>query len=140
MMYPDPRPTLPRMTPTQNLIVEVLAARYRAGDSLFTFDTGTLKAAEDLATKGVINVLHGVTPKTYRASLTSDGRFAALEPGYQSYRDLMLADRAAQIEVFTRVNQMHAERAARDAERGAMLKKTFTSDRHPRQPWLRGTV
>lgn len=83
VMYPDPVPKLPPMTPTQDLILQVLAARHRAGDDLFTFDSRTKGQAEALEQMGLIHVLSGVVPKTYRASLTWAGRFSTLMPGYQ---------------------------------------------------------
>lgn len=140
IQYPDPRPVLPKMTPTQDLIVEVLAARERSGDFLFTFDARTRSAAEDLAAKGVLIVLDGVVERTYRAGLTWEGRFAALHPGYRSHQQMMLDDRAEQIETFSKVIEMHRQRRERDAERAAALKKTYEPGRSPRQPWMRGTL
>ena len=63
----------PKVTPTQDLILNVLTARYRLGDALYTFDTSNLKAAEGLASLGLVSLMHGVTEKTLRASLTDRG-------------------------------------------------------------------
>ena len=62
-----------RLTPTQDLILNVLTARYRLGDTLYTFDTSHSNAAKGLVGFGLIRTMHGVTEKTFRASLTDAG-------------------------------------------------------------------
>lgn len=71
-------------TPTENLILEVLIARARLGERLWTFSSDSLKQAETLASKGWIDVMHGVVENTYRASLTDKGRARFLSFKYDS--------------------------------------------------------
>lgn len=73
-----------KLTPTEDLILEVLAARYRLGENLWTFDTSTRPSALKLESKGLINVTHGIVEKTYRASLTAAGMDMAISPTYTS--------------------------------------------------------
>ena len=60
------------LTPTQDLVMEVLFARTRLGHTLWTFDRNhaTTKAANELQTLGYISVMHGMVPHTFRAELT----------------------------------------------------------------------
>lgn len=70
------------LPPTQYLVMEVLAARARSGDDLWTFPSNLavpLRALEDAA---LINVMHGVAPGSLRASLTEAGRHHCLKPDY----------------------------------------------------------
>ncbi|BDZ52537.1 hypothetical protein GCM10025867_47780 (plasmid) [Frondihabitans sucicola] len=59
-----------RLTPTQDLIMETLAARYRTGEHLWTFASTHQKQADGLADMGLIHVMHGITERSFRASLT----------------------------------------------------------------------
>ena len=68
---------------TQQLLLEVLAARHRLGESVWTFSTKTRKTAEKLKSMGLINVIHGITERTYRASLTDQGRNLLFDPLYE---------------------------------------------------------
>lgn len=61
------------VTPTQDLILEVLAARHRLGERLWTFDARHKKAIEALADLGLVTHMHGMVEKTVRASLTDEG-------------------------------------------------------------------
>lgn len=81
-------------TPTQELILEVLAARYRLGETWWTFEKRTLKAARGLADLGLIEILHGIVENTYRAQLTDAGRQRSISWNYQApllqrYEDLL---------------------------------------------------
>ncbi len=76
-------------TPTQDLILEVLAARYRLGEMLWTFDSRHRKAIGDLSERGLVNEMHGVVEKTIRASLTSVGVSHIISDGYVPPRDTM---------------------------------------------------
>ena len=62
------------LTPTESLVLEVLGARARTGEQLWTFDTSTMRPARSLEAKGLIAVHSGIVEKTYRASLTDEGR------------------------------------------------------------------
>lgn len=53
--------------------MEVLAARYRTGDLLWTFDKKHYKSLEALASLGLVKTMHGIVENTVRASLTDAG-------------------------------------------------------------------
>lgn len=72
------------LTPTEDLLMDVLAARYRLGENLWTFDSRTRKAAESLEAKGLVNTMHGIVEKTYRASLTEAGKELFLSATYSA--------------------------------------------------------
>lgn len=59
-----------KLTPTQDLLLEVLIARYRLGESYWTFDSRHKKMLEALASLGLVTVMHGNVEYTVRASLT----------------------------------------------------------------------
>jgi DNA-binding MarR family transcriptional regulator len=71
-----------KLTPTEDLCLELLAARYRTGEDLWTFDSRHKRALESLQDKGLVNVVHGIVPKTVRASLTEDGKKEGLSDSY----------------------------------------------------------
>jgi len=60
-------------TPTQDLILEVLAARYRLGEDLWTFDSRHKTALRQLEEAGLVTLIHGTVYRTVRASLTERG-------------------------------------------------------------------
>lgn len=62
--------TSPTFTPTESLIIDVLVARYRLGDTLWTFETRNLPALRKLEEKALIHTTSGVTENTVRAWLT----------------------------------------------------------------------
>jgi hypothetical protein len=70
------------LTPTQELIGDVLAARYRTGETIWTFDKRLWKSAEFMMAMGLINVHHGIVEKTFRASLTEAGRARFISEKY----------------------------------------------------------
>lgn len=61
------------LTPTEELVMEVLAARHRLGEQMWTFDARHKRAIESLADKGLVNPMHGIVERTVRASLTDKG-------------------------------------------------------------------
>lgn len=70
------------LSPTQYLVMEVLAARARTGETLWAFPSNLavpLRALEEL---GLISVMHGGTPAALRARLTEAGREQTLKPDY----------------------------------------------------------
>lgn len=71
------------MTPTQDLILGVLAARTRMGDHLWTFDSRHKKALSELAEMGLVTTASGVIEKTVRASLTAKGEIEVLSSTYK---------------------------------------------------------
>lgn len=62
-------------SPTQELVLEVLAARRRMGEAMWPFDvaSSTVKALRQLEAAGLVRIMHGVIDRTVRASLTDDG-------------------------------------------------------------------
>lgn len=70
------------LTPTQSLIGDVLAARARTGESMWTFDTRLRKSAEFMAAMGLVTVHHGIVEKTFRASLTELGKIRFISEKY----------------------------------------------------------
>lgn len=74
------------LTPTQELMGEVLAARYRLGETLWTFGIRHLQTARALSDAGIATVMHGVVERTFRASLTEAGRRRFLSETYNPPR------------------------------------------------------
>lgn len=73
----------PHLTPTQALVMEVLGARRRLGENLWTFDSRykpTIRQLEDL---GLADLTHGINERTVRASLTDEGARLFLDPNYR---------------------------------------------------------
>jgi hypothetical protein len=60
------------LTPTENLILELLIARFRLGEKLWTFDSSVSKQVDSLSRKGYVLPLNGIVPKTVRAMLTEE--------------------------------------------------------------------
>lgn len=58
------------LTSTENLILDVLVARFRLGCRLWTFDAKINRTLNTLENKGVIYLLSGKIPGTTRAGLT----------------------------------------------------------------------
>ena len=77
-MSTDPD-TLP---PTQYLVLEVLAARYRCGEYLWTFPSRCRPAIRALARAGLVHEMHGIVPNTVRAWLSDEGKALVLVDGY----------------------------------------------------------
>ncbi|AMS02552.1 hypothetical protein BJD55_gp003 [Gordonia phage Yvonnetastic] len=62
------------MTPSQELMMDTLWARWRLGEELWTFSSNatTRRAAKGLEEQGKIRILSGVVERTFRAMLTYD--------------------------------------------------------------------
>lgn len=71
------------LPPTQMLILEVLAARYRAGEALWTLPSKLAVPLRALEDAGLISVMHGNKPNTIRAKLTERGKDESLSLSYQ---------------------------------------------------------
>lgn len=63
-----------KLTPAEDLVLNVLAARWRVGEHLWTFDSNQKRWLDSLADKGLVNVMHGMVENTVRASLTEKGK------------------------------------------------------------------
>lgn len=70
------------LTPTQELVMDTLAARYRTGENQWTFTSRVTPALRALEAAGYVNLMSGVTPNTIRASLTDTGRGAWLSASW----------------------------------------------------------
>lgn len=71
-----------KLTPTEELICDVLAARLRLGETMWTFDTKLTSQATHLAELGLIGTTHGIVEKTFRAWLTEAGVVQFLDEDY----------------------------------------------------------
>lgn len=72
------------LTPTEDLVVEVLVARYRLGEVLWTFDSNVSKQVKSLEEKGIVNSMHGIVENTIRASFTDAGFAKYCSYNYQA--------------------------------------------------------
>ena len=79
------------LTPTEDLILEVLAARYRLGEQLWTFSSRHGRALSSLESKGFIGLMGGIVEHTARAYLTDSGKREALSETYATARDARVA-------------------------------------------------
>jgi hypothetical protein len=70
------------LPPTQYLILDVLAARWRTGETLWTFPSRLRPAVRALAELGLVHEMHGITEGTIRARLTEVGRNTVLDDNY----------------------------------------------------------
>jgi DNA-binding MarR family transcriptional regulator len=73
---------LDKLPPTQYLVLEVLGARYRLGETMWTFPTSCTKAVAELEKLGLVTSMHGVTEHTFRVSLTEIAIGAMLSGTY----------------------------------------------------------
>lgn len=76
-----PDPSYAELPPTQYLIMEVLAARYRLGEQLWTFPRYLRASMEQLARRQLIGWRHGPSADI-QAWLTDKGREHSLLPDY----------------------------------------------------------
>ena len=72
----------PKLTPTEELVMDVLAARFRTGERLWAFGSGATRAVLRLEQLGYVQSMHGITDHTIRASLTGAGRAAWLSTSW----------------------------------------------------------
>lgn len=70
------------LTPSENLIMEVLIARARLGEMIWTFDSNVKHHLASLEEKGAVMVLNGIVPKTVRAGLSDEAVMAFLSFDY----------------------------------------------------------
>jgi hypothetical protein len=61
------------VSPSEDLMMEVLAARYRLGEQVWTFANSTKPTARKLENRGWITVYSGQVERTYRAGLSIEG-------------------------------------------------------------------
>lgn len=70
------------MTPTEDLIGELLAARHRLGEHVWTLHSQHTAAVRRLEKRGLVGWKRGVVEHTLLAWLTDEGREAFLSPDY----------------------------------------------------------
>jgi hypothetical protein len=75
------------LTPTQELIGDVLAARFRTGETMWTFDSRLTKSALYMQELGLIGTTHGIVEKTFRAWLTDAGKARFVSESYSPPMD-----------------------------------------------------
>lgn len=66
------------------MILDCLAARFRLGETFYTFDSRLAPALRVLEQRGLVVVMDGNVERSVRAYLTDAGRTEALYDGYQS--------------------------------------------------------
>ena len=71
------------LPPTQYLVLEVLAARMRTGERMWTFPASVKQALDALRSTGLIGYRSGPAPRAYQAWLTEAGKAIALSLRYQ---------------------------------------------------------
>lgn len=71
-----------QLTPTQDLVMEVLAARYRLGETMWPFDSKLRPQLRKLESHGLVTRMHGIVENTERASLTQAGIDMYVDEGY----------------------------------------------------------
>ncbi len=70
------------LPPTQELMMCVLAARYRLGETLWTFRSDMAQTARKLQQAGLVQWKSGVVENTIQVWMTSKGRAEYLSPTY----------------------------------------------------------
>lgn len=98
--------TLP---PTQYLVMQVLAARHRTGEMLWTFPARLRPALDSLTARGLVATKGGVTEGTVRAWLTDAGMDAAAPAGYSAPVTQMAAERDAMVDRLAQVEALLSE-------------------------------
>jgi hypothetical protein len=77
------------LPPMQQMMLDVLAARYRTGERLWTFPArpAYTRTAHSLGRLGLVGAKSGVAPKTIQVWLTDAGKAAVLTPGWVNPAD-----------------------------------------------------
>lgn len=63
------------LTPTEELILDVLVSRFRLGDRIWPFDTRNKKALKSLESRGLIELISGNVNGTVRARITDEALY-----------------------------------------------------------------
>lgn len=71
---------MPRRTPTQELILDLLGARWRLGEEVWTLDRRVLQQVRALEQQGLIEWKAGIVEGTILAWLTDKGIGATIRP------------------------------------------------------------
>jgi len=86
------------LPPTQQLVLECLAARYRTGETTWTLSRKARLAATKLAALGLVWWKHGVLERTILVGLTDDGIQEMLGPTYVSPLDRLRSEQPTHCE------------------------------------------
>jgi hypothetical protein len=78
---------VPDLPPTDWLVMEVLAARRRLGEAIWTFPTTLRPSLRRLEARGLVGWKSGVIENTCRAWLTSEAVVMWLLPTYKRRKD-----------------------------------------------------
>lgn len=89
--------------------MDVLAARLRTGEHLWTFSSRHTKAAETLETRGLVNVMSGAVEHTIRVSLTGAGQKLVAGSTYTSPLEKELAMVRGQLKEIRDLRALEAE-------------------------------
>jgi len=114
------------VTPTEDLVMEVLAARVRGGEACWTFENTHLRALRALQAKGLLHFDSAPTPKAQRAYLTDLGRETYLSAGYTEPVTRLheqLAEQATRIETAAYARRAVAERISRTEDENRRLRR-----------------
>lgn len=71
-----------RLTPLEDLALEVLGARHRLGEAIWTFESRHKATLVKLKNRGLVNVYSGVIQRTVRAGLTENGTKFVMSDDY----------------------------------------------------------
>ena len=75
--------TTTNLTPTQELILDVLAARFRTGEPYWTLPSRLTPQVKALEAAGLVESMHGIVENTVRARLTDKGQDETISATYQ---------------------------------------------------------
>jgi hypothetical protein len=80
------------LSPTQELVLEVLAARHRLGETLWSFTTKLTPSVRPLEVLGLVWWKSGVVERTIQVGLTDAGVKEMLDPTYVSPLDRLRSE------------------------------------------------
>lgn len=109
------------LPPVEYLVMDVLAARARLGETYWTFPSRLRPAMRSLASRGLLWWQPGNVPRTVKAFLTEEGRAAVL---YEGYTDPVAAERQRLTAAFAEQIRI-AELMAASNERQQAIRKVF---------------
>lgn len=109
------------LPPVEYLVMDVLAARARLGETYWTFPSRLRPAMRSLADRGLLWWKSGNVPHTIQAFLTEEGRSAVL---YEGYTDPVAAERQRLTAQFAEQIRT-AELMASSGERREAIRKVF---------------
>ena len=114
------------LTPTEDLLMEVLAARVRAGESCWTFTRAHHATLQSLEVKGLLHFKTDPTGEAFRAFLTDLGRDTFMSAGYtEPVASLheQVAELHQQLEVAGATRRAAYERISRTKDENRRLRR-----------------